>query len=144
MKQKPIAISVIAAVGVAGILTLSVLAAISSTNRAFAQKQTTTLNVGYKEDATGFHAQGSLWSDSENKAIGGATITIDWIAIPGGTLKSYTSSTITNSDGSYKSNLVGSPHSLESITANYAGDSEHMPARGEIYTGGSRPNPTLH
>jgi len=40
MAQKPI--SVIAAVGVAGILTLSVLAAISSTNQAFAQVRTST------------------------------------------------------------------------------------------------------
>jgi hypothetical protein len=47
MVHKPTAISVIAAVVVAGILTLSVLAAISSTNQAFAQaKKPTSLSIG--------------------------------------------------------------------------------------------------
>ena len=46
MVQKPIAISVIAAVTVAGILMLAILATISSTNQTFAQAKTTILSLG--------------------------------------------------------------------------------------------------
>ncbi len=46
MVQKPIAISVISAVTVAGILMLAILAATSSTNQAFAQAKPTILSLG--------------------------------------------------------------------------------------------------
>ena len=46
MIQKPFAISVIVAVVVAGILTLSVLVGISSTKQAFAQATSTSLTLG--------------------------------------------------------------------------------------------------
>ena len=135
MTQKPIAISVIAAVGVAGILTLSVLAAISSTNRAFAQKPT-ELTVGMSPDTRGksqYYATGKL--TSEGKGVGGATITFDWIG--NGVLTAgveMTSNIKTNSDGTYRGYIQslspGSWHALplEGVKANYAGDSEHMPA----------------
>ena len=130
MIQKPIAISVIAAVGVAGILTLSVLAAISSTNQAFAQKPT-ELTVAMSPDTTvaqKYHATGKL--TSEGKGVGGATITFDWTT--GGSMKGVkiTSSTKTNSDGTY-SNSPGSGFPIEGVKASYAGDSEHMPAHAE-------------
>ena len=130
MTEKPISISVIAAVGVAGILTLSLLAAISSTNQAFAQKPT-ELTVAMSPDSTvahKYHATGKL--TSEGKGVGGATITFDWTA--GGVLKGskVTSSTETKADGTY-SNSPGSGFPVEGVKANYAGDSEHMPAHAE-------------
>ena len=130
MIQKPIAISVIAAVGVAGILTLSLLAAISSTNQAFAQKPT-ELTVAMSPDSTvahKYHATGKL--TSEGKGVGGATINLDWTM--GGSFKGskWTSSTETNSDGTY-SNSPGSGFLLEGVKADYAGDSEHMPAHAK-------------
>ena len=130
MIQKPIAISVIAAVGVAGILTLSVLAAISSTNQAFAQKPT-ELTVGMSPDTRGAHeynATGKL--TSEGKGVGGATITFDWIGGIGGV--KMTGNIKTNSDGTYRGYIQslspGSGLPTEGVKANYAGDSEHMPA----------------
>jgi hypothetical protein len=127
MSNKPVAVSPILPVTVAGILILAVLSTISSTNQVFAQKPT-ELTVGMSPDTTvaqKYHATGKL--TSEGKGVGGATITFDWIT--GGNWKGVklTSSTKTNSDGTY-SNSPGSGIPLEGVKADYAGDSEHMPA----------------
>ena len=127
MVHKPIAISVIAPVTVAG---LAILAVISSTNQAFAQKPT-ELTVAMSPDTTvaqKYHATGKL--TSEGKGVGVATITFDWTT--GGSMKGVkiTSSTKTNSDGTY-SNSPGSGFPIEGVKASYAGDSEHMPAHAE-------------
>ena len=107
MVQKPIAISVIAAVTVAGILMLALLATISSTNQAFAQAKPTILSLG--SSPTSGHAGtrtgtlpvslfGKLTSD--HSPVKGASIIIT------GTGEGKQFSVTTNQFGSYGSHVV--------------------------------------
>ena len=137
MVKKPITISLILPVTVAGILVLAILSTISSTNQAFAQKRTElTIDVSYLPDKQAgrndcgllgcYMATGKL--TSEGKGVGGARITIDWYP---GKSEVLSSSPRTNSDGTYITVAGPPPHypPFESVRADYPGDSEHMPAQ---------------
>ena len=125
MVQKPIAISVVAAVTVAGILMLAILAAMSSTNQAFAQAKPTILSLGSSPTSghVGAHTGtlpvslfGKLTSD--HLPLDGASIMIT------GTGEGKQFSVTTNQFGSYGStvNLGPGAHKIE---AYFAGDSDH-------------------
>jgi hypothetical protein len=126
MVQKPIAISVIAAVTVAGILMmLAILATISSTNQTFAQAKTTILSLGSSPTSghVGAHAGilpvslfGKLTSD--HSPVKGASIIIT------GTGEGKQFSVITNQFGSYGSQVSLGP-GTHIIKAHFAGDSDH-------------------
>ncbi len=125
MVQKPIAISVIAAVTVAGILMLSILATISSTNQTFAQAKTTILSLGSSPTSghVGAHTGilpvslfGKLTSD--HSPVKGASIIIS------GTGEGKQFSVITNQFGSYGSQVSLGP-GTHIIKAHFAGDSDH-------------------
>ena len=125
MVQKPIAISMIAAVTVAGILMLDILATISSTNQTFAQAKATILSLGSSPTRghVGAHSGtlpvnlfGKLTSD--HSPVKGASIIIT------GTGEGKQFSVITNQFGSYGSQVsLGSGTHI--IKANFAGDSDH-------------------
>jgi hypothetical protein len=122
MTNKSIAMSMIAAVAVAGILTLSVLAVISSTNQAFAQAKPTSLTLGAypNKGKVGFNTgtlpvslSGQL--TSEGSGVAGATITFTGVEHD---------PTTTDSGGHYGIGVRLNPgdHMIE---AHFAGDSEH-------------------
>jgi len=125
MVHKPIAISVIAPVTVAG---LAILAVISSTNQAFAQAKPTTLSlgafpnrgtVGYNTGTLPVSLTGTL--KSEGSGVPGATIT--FTGVPG--------DTTTDSGGHYGIQVRLSP-GTHTIEAHYAGDSDHGPSSAGI------------
>jgi hypothetical protein len=125
MVQKPIAISVVAAVTVAAILILmlTILATISSTNQAFAQQKPTTLtiNVSPTTAKPGSIAPISVTGKltSEGSGVGGATITFTGMS----GVKA-----VTDADGTFSTttSAVHMDKSTNSITAHYAGDATHM------------------
>jgi hypothetical protein len=122
MVQKPIAISVIAAVTVAGILMLAILAAISSANQAFAQAKSTILSLGSSPtrhvdaNTDTLPLFGKLTSD--HSPVDGASIIIT------GTGEGKQFSVTTNQLGSYSTftHLGPGTHKIE---AYFAGDSDH-------------------
>ena len=126
MVQKPIAISVIAAVTVGGILImLAILATISSTNQAFAKAKPTILSLGSSPTSghVGAHTGilpvslfGKLTSD--HSPVDGASIMIT------GTGEGKQFSVTTNQFGSYSTftHLGPGTHKIE---AYFAGDSGH-------------------
>jgi hypothetical protein len=122
MIQKYIVRSVIAPVVVAGILTLSVLAVMSSTNQAFAQAKPTTLGIGTypcceRKTLGATVNQGfSGKLTSEGSEVGGATIHL--IGVPGFWFDT------TNNFGSWSVEVPLGPGTYH-IHAHYAGDSEH-------------------
>ena len=125
MVQKPIAISVIAAVTVAGILMLAILATISSINHVFAQAKPTILSLGSSPTSghVGAHTGtlhvslfGKLTSD--HSPVKGASIIIT------GTGEGKQFSVGTNQFGSYGSQVSLGP-GTHIIKAHFAGDSEH-------------------
>jgi len=125
MVQKPIVISVIAAVTVAGILMmLAILATISSTNQTFAQAKTTILSLGSPTSGhVGAHTGtlpvslfGKLTSD--HSPVKGASIIIT------GTGEGKQFSVITNQFGSYGSQVSLGP-GTHILKAHFAGDSDH-------------------
>lgn len=124
MVHKPIAISVIAAVVVAGILTLSVLAAISSTNQTFAQAKPTSLSLGAFPNKGKVGSAGTLRVSlsgkltSEGSEVGGATIHIT------GTGEGKQFTVTTNEFGSY-STFVDLPPGTHEIQAYFPGDATH-------------------
>ena len=125
MVQKPIAISVIAAVTVAGILMLAILAAISSTNQAFAQAKPTILSLGSSPTSghVGAHTGTLLVSlfgklTSDHSPVDGASIIIT------GTGEGKQFSVTTNQFGSYGSQVSLGP-GTHIIKAHFAGDSDH-------------------
>jgi hypothetical protein len=122
MVQKPIAISVIESVIVAGILMLAILAMISSTNQAFAQAKPTTLSLGAYQNRgkVGFNTgtlpvslSGQL--TSEGSGVVGATITFTGV---------NHGSTTTDSGGHYGISVRLGP-GTHTIEAHYGGDSDH-------------------
>ncbi|MGA9151829.1 MAG: hypothetical protein WBZ36_14720 [Candidatus Nitrosopolaris sp.] len=120
MAQKPIAISVIVPLTVAGILTLSLLAAISSTNQAFAQAKPTTLSLGTypccKLNGPGPRSAGFFGNLlSEGSGVEGSTITFTGV---------QHSAVTTGSDGGYSIH-VSLDTGTHKITAHFAGDSDH-------------------
>jgi len=136
MVQKSISISVIAAVVVAGILTLSVLAAISSTKQAFAvaspreegspslSLETRDFGAGGKVGSAGtLHTQlyGYLTQLEEGSrlGIGGATIHIT------GTGEGKQFTVTTNEFGFYSTFADLAPGTHE-IQAYFPGDGHHM------------------
>lgn len=124
MVHKPISISVIAAVTVAGILMLATLAVISSTNQALAQTKPTTLTLaaypnGGRVGATTGKLPVSLFGKltSEGSDVGGASITLT------GTGEG-TKHLTTDQFGSYSTSTWLEP-GTHTIEAHYAGDSDH-------------------
>ena len=121
MVQKPIAISVIAAVTVAGILMLAILATISSINHVFAQAKPTILSLGSSPTSghVGAHT-GTLFGKltSDHSPVKGASIIIT------GTGEGKQFSVITNQFGSYGSQVSLDP-GTHIIKANFAGDNDH-------------------
>jgi hypothetical protein len=123
MVQKPFAISVIAAVVVAGILILSVLAVISSSSQAFAQAKPTSLSLDTSpccerktlDSTVNQNFTGQL--TSEGSGVGGATIHII------GSAAGFWSGT-TSELGMYGVSVRLGPGTYH-IHAHYAGDSEH-------------------
>ena len=123
-KNKPFAVSVIAAVVIAGILTLSVLAVISSTKQAFAQATSTSLSLGAfpnkgKVGSTGtlrVSLSGKLTSDGS--PVDAATIHI------GGTGEGKQLTVTTNEFGSYSTFADLAPGTHE-IQAYFPGDATH-------------------
>jgi hypothetical protein len=124
-------ISMVTAIAVAGILTLSVLAAISLTNQVFAQEKPTQLTIKVSPDIVGessYQVTGRLTSEGEG--LDGTTITFTWSM--GNSVANILSPTQTNSDGFY--GVTGSiPYPIDNVIAHYAGDSEHMPAQSEAF-----------
>jgi len=130
MTQRPIAISVIAPVAVAGIFILTILA----TSQAFAQEKPTLLTVSVSPDTwkpgSSYHVTGKL--TCEGQGVGGATITFTHYAGGAGvTGKAFfiLPPTQTNSDGTYS--VTGSI-TKDTVIAHFAGDSEHMPAHSRL------------
>ena len=122
MVHKSISISVIAAVVVAGILTLSVLAAISLTKQAFARAPPMTLSLGVSPFGGKVGSAGTLHTDlygvlrSEGLGIGGATIHITGI----GEGKQIT--VTTNEFGGYSTSadLAPGTHAIQAYFPGYA------------------------
>ena len=114
----------------AGILILSVLAAMS--RKAFAQEKPTQLTINVSPDIAGekcYEATGRL--TSEGQGLGGATITFTGASTC--TQAEHVTCTglspaQTTSNGFY---VVTASSILEQISAHYAGDSEHMPAQAK-------------
>ncbi|MFZ0511334.1 MAG: hypothetical protein WAM14_06995 [Candidatus Nitrosopolaris sp.] len=122
MIHKTIAISVIAPVAVAGILTLAILAAISSTNQAFAQAKPTALSLGaYPNKGKVGANTGTLpvslsgQLTSEGSGVAGATISFSGVDH---------GSTTTDSGGHYGIGVRLGP-GTHTIEAHYSGDSDH-------------------
>ena len=122
MTNKPIAMSMIASVAVAAILTLSVLAVISSSNQAFAQAKPTSLTLGAFPNKGTVGSAGTLRVSlsgkltSEGSEVGGATIHIS------GEGKQFT--VTTNEFGSY-STFVDLASGTHDIQAYFPGDATH-------------------
>jgi hypothetical protein len=123
-------IIMVASIALAGILTLSVLAALSSTNRALAQKPTElTINVSPSDTktASSYHVDGRLIC--EGSGVGGASISfisVYFAKIPG------LANTVTHSDGTYSQSWPG-PLRYDTVVAVYSGDSDHMGTRSKIF-----------
>jgi hypothetical protein len=126
MVHKPTAISVIVAVVIAGILTLSVLAAMSSINQVFAQAKKPTFlsmitypccsrNIHPSVPTVGASFSGKL-TDSQDSGIGGATIHL--IGVSGFWFDT------TNNFGSYSVRVDLGPGTYH-IHTHYDGDSDH-------------------
>jgi len=124
MVQKPIAISVIAAITVAGILMLAIVATILSTNQAFAQAKPTILSLGSSPTSGHVDAHtgtlpvslfGKLTSD--HSPVDGASITLN------GTGEG-TKHLTTNQFGSYSTSTHLGP-GTHKIEAYFAGDNAH-------------------
>jgi hypothetical protein len=116
--------TMLAAIPLAGILTLSVLAAVSSTNQAFAQAQPTTLSVSWHAFVACCKLTGELLiggpKNPESKGVGGATITLHGLDGVG------TLSTKTNSDGVYSFGTINVPETGSwKVKADFAGNSEY-------------------
>jgi hypothetical protein len=117
-------------VTVAGLLILSVPAAMSLTHQAIAQEKPTQLTINVSPDIAGaksYEATGRL--TSEGQGLGGATITFTGASTC--TQAEHVTCTglspaQTTSNGFY---AVTASSILEQISAHYAGDSEHMPAQ---------------
>jgi hypothetical protein len=151
---------VILSVIVAGLLILSLLAAISLTHQAFAQERraTTELTINVSPDTVGassYHVTGKLAYISpvppvglahprgkgevpieRLPGLGGATITFN-TREAGQTGGTELSPTQTKSDGSYSvtGNITPSYYQshFDNVIADYAGDSEHMPAEATAH-----------
>ena len=123
MAHKPIKVSAIAAIVVAGILTLCLVTTKPLTNQAFAA---TTCNLTVKADPS----SGSLAvGESIGSTISG-TLTCGGTGLGGATIDltglSSSMSAKTDSSGNYdKGILVGASVKPLTVTAHYAGDSEH-------------------
>src|SRR5215467_16200758 len=120
MVQKPIAISVISAVTLVGILMLAILATISSTNQTLAQAKPTILSLGSSPTSghVGAHTGTlpvSLFGKltSEGSPVDGASIMIT------GTGEGKQFSVTTNQFGSYSTvtHLSPSTHKIEAYFA---------------------------
>jgi hypothetical protein len=124
MVHKPVAKSVIVPVTVAGILTLSLLAAISSTNQVFAQAKKPTYLTGLvtypccerKTSLPTARASFSGYLKSDDSGVGEATIHL--IGVPGFWFDK------TNQFGSYLITVDLGPGTYH-IHTHYGGDSDH-------------------
>lgn len=131
MVHKQIAVSVIAAVVVGGILTLSLLTVMSSINLAFAQAKPTTLGIGAypcceRKTPSPTVNQGFTGQlMSEGSGVGGATIHI--IGVPGFWFDK------TNEYGRYGVEVPLS-QGTHQIHAHFDGDSEHAPSDSRTIT----------
>jgi hypothetical protein len=117
-------VTTVASVSLAAILTLSVLAAISSTNQAFAQAKPTTLTLGAfpnkgKVGANTGTLPVSLFGKltSEGSDVAGASITLSGTA-------EGTKHLTTDQFGSYATSTHLGP-GTHTIDAHYSGDSDH-------------------
>jgi hypothetical protein len=124
-------ITIVGSIALAGILTLSVLAATSSTNRALAQEKPTMLTISVSpsntKTASSYHVDGKL--TSEGSGVGGATIsfrTLYYAKIPG------LANAVTHSDGTYSETWAG-PLKYDTVVADYSGDSDHMGTHSNIF-----------
>lgn len=121
-------ITMVAPIAVAGILTLSVLAAISSTNQAFAQERPTELTLSLSPTTPGassYDVKGRL--TSEGSGVGGATITFRTLV---SAAVSGLGPMVTHSDGTYSETTTtwtNKPCPC-TVLAHYDGDSTHAPA----------------
>jgi hypothetical protein len=118
MVQKRISISVI----VAAVLTLTIVATVSSTNHAFAQaKKPTSLSIGTYPSCSkpiGTHPTFIGALTSEGSAVGGATIHIV------GTSTGFWIDK-TNDFGRYSITVEGLGPGTYHVHAHYGGDSDH-------------------
>jgi hypothetical protein len=130
----------IAPVVIAGILTLTVLAAISSTNQALAQ-QTCDLTVNVSPATAGpspHDVTGKLTCGGSG--VGGATITFTSYKSglglnPNEPTAKILSPAVTNADGTYSvTGSVCAGAVCSSVIAHYAGDSEHSPAKSRLFS----------
>jgi hypothetical protein len=121
-------ITMVAPIAVAGILTLSVLAVISSTNQAFAQEKPTELTLSVSPTTPGassYDVKGRL--TSEGSGVGGATITFRTLV---SAAVSGLGPMVTHSDGTYSETTTtwtNKPCPC-TVLAHYDGDSTHAPA----------------
>lgn len=115
--------SVIIASAITGILTLSVLAAISSTNQALAQAEPTQLFLDWGAYQACCKLSGDLLIGDTSKGVGGDTITLHGLDGVG------TLSTKTESSGYYSFGTINVTESGKYIVkADFAGDSEYEPS----------------
>jgi hypothetical protein len=121
MVHKPFAISVIASVALAGILTLSILAGISLTNQAFGAKPTElTLNVSPDtQGASSYQLTGKLTSEGEGLA--GKEIELTSSTQPGVGKLGITK---TGPDGSYSFTTTLPSQAIIHVSAWYLGFSD--------------------
>ena len=119
-------IAMVVPLTLAGILILAILATISLTDHAFAQKKPTSLTIRVSpintRNAASYRAVGTLTSDGAG--VGGATITFTTLhnaKIPG------LSDAVTLPDGTYFKSWPG-PLKKGTVVARYAGDSSHTAA----------------
>ena len=124
MAQKPFVISVITAIVVAGILTMSVLVGILSTKQAFAQMTSTSLTLGAFPNKGKVGSTGTLRVSlsgkltSEGSPVDAATIHIT------GTGEGKQFTVTTNEFGSYSTSADLAPGTHE-IHAYFPGDATH-------------------
>jgi len=124
MIQKPFVISVIAAIAVTGILTMSVLIGISSTKQAFAQVTSTSLTLGAFPNKGRVGSSGTLPVSlsgkltSEGSPVDAATIHIS------GTGEGKDFTVTTNEFGSYSTSVHIAPGTHQ-INAYFPGDATH-------------------
>jgi hypothetical protein len=135
MKKNKIAM--ITPVAVVGIL---ILAAISSTNQAFAQQKCDlTVNVSPATAGASPHdVTGRL--TCAGSGVGGATITFTSYKSglglnPNEATAKILSPAVTNADGTYSvTGSVCAGAVCSSVIAHYAGDSEHSPATSRLFS----------
>ena len=127
MQHETITRSVVAPVAVAGILTLAILAAVSSTNQAIALKQTILTLSAYPNKGKVIPPSTlpvSLFGQltSEGSGVSGATITFTGV---------QHASTITDTRGHYGTGVrLGS--GTHTIEAHFDGDSNHHESSATI------------